>query len=509
MKSPFAKTVLAHTVCATHDWSFDTVFRHQYRISPITEQLPPLSPNWPQVALDDWRIEHCPALRVTRLLSGSDKMIGLVLGVAITRDGDWLGESFDCTALSGADMAQWIEGLAGRYVVLIQAEGTVRFYSDPTGSLSAVYDPAIRVIGTSVPLVVHGPLQEWPDVTREAVLTRKHLFLFGETSDVRVIRALPNHYLSMDDFSLHRHWPGADVAFASLDEQRLAAVSEISARLTQIISALVANFSCALPVTGGADSRLLLATSRPVRNKIDHFYCWGSNYSTDNDVKLAMLLAEHLAIPIQVFSRHAPSVSQRLRDNHRDDATDLLAAGTGWCFLPRPDWAAYANISPRCDIVMRGVGIELVRAIKWKRDTFGVPCSAQRGLTILSGMRPNAQRNAAEEARYQTLLARYADWMASLPPAAQTRVYDLAHVELWMPSASNIQFSGFTRDFGVNPYNDRRIVQLSAGMSPRARNLGKIIERMIAQHEPGLNAFDYRISFQKAFDKSKNNGLRK
>lgn len=243
-------TCLAQTECEERGWDFEDIFKYQYRITRSADATAKLSDHWKTLTFGNLTIEHCPALPSSRLTDERGAVIGIVLGIAIGPDGTCLDQVVT-PAQRGPALEEWIEQLAGRFVILAQSGSQIRFYLDAAGNLSAVYNAEAGILGSSVPLVVDGPLSMHPDIDLALVLEKKERFAFGDTVDTRVTRARPNHYLDMGDFTSHRHWPRSDTPFAELDESRRACITEIGDRLTGTIGALTASYDCALPVTAG------------------------------------------------------------------------------------------------------------------------------------------------------------------------------------------------------------------------------------------------------------------
>lgn len=476
---------LAETECLASGWQFEDVFRYQYRITSADQKKSRLSETWALVNFSGLHIEHCPSLPITRITDRAGEIIAVVLGVGITAGSACLGLT---ATVDGGDQAleRWIESLSGRFVAVAVFGSERRLYLDPAGNLSAVFNAGAGILASSVPLAITGPLLPHSTIDKGLVLQGKSRLLFGETSDRRVTRARPNHYVKIDDFSSVRHWPRSDTAFADLDQDRRARFMEINDRLARNIAALVNRFDCALPVTAGMDSRIILAAAFPLLDRIKEFYCYHLNRSTRVDAVGAVRLAEQLAIPIRIISRRSPWVQNSLPSTFDDEEYQRMVLRTGWCFKMRRDWARFVALTPRVDVVLRGTGLEMTRANKWTDANVKQPCNAKSGLRALTGLRAGKKRDSKAEKRYQHLLAEYENWMDTLPEPAHARLYDLAHVELMLPSGPVLEYSAYVEHFTVNPFNDRRLYQLTAAIAPRARMRGSLVRKSIAANNPSL-----------------------
>ncbi len=476
---------LGQIECEKNGWSFDEVFRYQFQISEQGAQTPKLSDSWESFTLAGWRVQHCPSLPICHIFDTEGHQLAAILGIAISTGGNCLQakETYD----GGIEaFEEWLEDLAGRFVALTFVQNQGRCYLDPAGNLSVVYDPVEKTIASSVHLLATNALSPHRDIDQNLVLEKKERLLFGETSDRRVMRAKPNHFVSLNDFKEHRHWPKHSTEFAELDQDRATSVDEIAKRLSRNVGALTQTFKCGLPVTAGMDSRIILACATPFLSKISNFYCYRLNQSTLIDAAAAVRLAEQLTVPMLVISRRSPTIKAALTASEIDEEYEKMLMRTGYCSGLRKDWVPYIAQTPPVEVVLRGTGLEMTRANKWTEENRSVPCNSVDGLRTLAGLRPGKQRSPSATRRYESLLARYESWKNTLPPAAQERLYDLAHVELMLPSGPVLEYSAYASHFVVNPFNDRRLYQLTSGIAPRARMQKRLVRRIISHQNKHL-----------------------
>lgn len=480
-----SRTALALSECCQHGWRFEEVFRYQFRISKLSDGLELLSDAWTLTSFAEWRIEFCPDLAITRVVGAEGNPLAIILGVAISEEGQCLPEKVVFTEGPGP-FEQWLESLSGRFVAIADLSGRIRFYLDAAGNLSAVYDPEQQVIASSVHLAVHDEIEPQAAVDAEQVLQGKERFLFGETRDKRITRARPNHFIELRDFTEHRHWPRDDTPFAELDRDRGVCIGEISDRLGRNVAALAETYGCGLPVTAGMDSRIILASATASLDKIRSLYCYRLNRSTLIDADVAVRLAEQVAMPMLILSRRSPAFKSALPAGFAENEHRKMIARTGGCFAVRKDWANYIAQTPKLDVVLRGTGLEMTRANKWSAESASVPCNAVNGLRALTGLRAGKRRSDVAQARYDSLLERYESWAASLPSPAHERLYDIAHVELMLPAGPVLEYSAYAAHFVVNPFNSRRLYQLAAGIAPVFRMQKHLVQKLIAMNNRHL-----------------------
>ncbi len=485
------KDTLAERRCEAESWDFGQVFKFQFRMSQSKTSL---SSAWSSSQLNGWVIEHCPALPISRIISSSGEPIGLVLGIAISPEGQCLGKEVILDQDSESERERWVEDLAGRFFVVVKHFGGMRLYGDPSGNLSVVFNKENNALASSVALAVDDELDPAENVDIEKVATRKQFLLFGDTSDQRVTRLMPNHYLDLSNFSQHRFWPRDDTPFAELETDQDILFAQMSARMSRNVAALISAYECALPITAGRDSRIILGSAIPVLNKIKSFYCYHLNWATKIDAEVGQILAEHLSVPFLVLSRRASRVQKVMTKKEIMVELERTRLRTGWCSALRADWVRFVAASPRVQVVLRGTGIEMTRANKW-RHVIGKPTNAMTGVGALLGQWQRADRTKDETVEYERQLDRYQNWMDKLPEKALPRLYDIAHLELWLPvGAAPLAYIG---DFIVNPFNDRRLFHLVSAVSPRVRLTNALVKNLVGAHDTSLSAIPYHKEYVK------------
>jgi hypothetical protein len=93
------------------------------------------------------------------------------------------------------------------------------------------------------------------------------LWVGDETYFDGIKHLLPNHYLDMMDLRPIRYWPREELTLLDLDE----AVSRACAFLQGALKSMALRNDLMLAVTGGTDSRTLLAASREISHKLYYF----------------------------------------------------------------------------------------------------------------------------------------------------------------------------------------------------------------------------------------------
>lgn len=479
---------LARASCEENGWAFPETFWHQYLITPASEAK---VDGWVDEDLGGWRVNSCPDLPKTLLKLGDGTVAGVVLGFAISTDGQMLDGSYKLpvkarTTDKMADAERHVAQLAGRYVVLLCIGDEARVYPDPACSLGPVYSPVSRRLAASTTLVINRKLRDNPEVPAADVARGAAYYRFGHTADAEVRRARSNHYIDLSDFSLHRHWPLPETEFDLGDAPISALAGEIAAKLARNMAALAGRYPCALPVTGGTDSRILLASAVDIFDQIDRFFVYYASWSSSNDCILARQIAEALALPLQVVARDAPSFAKAIT---RHDLQTVLAKRRLRNGL-EPDTADPRSVQamelvPERHLVLRGNVCEMTRALRWARPVFDDPHRTEHALNSLLLKKPQMGD------RYGYWEDRFLQWKATLPDNALPRIYDLVHTELWLPHTNSLVYTAETRVSMINPFNDRRLIAATMRVPAVARKRGRLVNQIVRKRLPEISNIPY------------------
>lgn len=468
-------TYLAEVECQRNGWKFADTFRNQYLITAKSETGPE---GWKTLAVGGWNVSHCPDLPVCKLTLSDGSLAGVVLGYAISADGMMLGrtQKMPVKARAKDRVAQaeaYIATLAGRYVVLVGMADTARIYPDPVCGLGPVFQPATRRAGASTALVLDRDLHDNPDAPVEAVRTDAARYLFGLTADAEARRAIPNHYLDLADFSQHRHWPTDDTAFDLGARKHQDLSAEIVAKLGANITALCARHSTALPITGSAESRLLLAAGHDSLDMVGQFFTRSTNRANAVDAAIALEIAETMSLPLRVISRASPRFAEAMPQRALRQYLKKTNLRAGMEPLPtdRGGIRALAQIPEDALILQSGVA-DLARAGHWHRDVFYDADNTRFAMESL-GLSPDRTQG------YDRYEQAFLDWKSGLPKSALPRVYDLLHTELRLPHTDSAAAIAELRHVFVNPFNDRRLIHLAACIPPMIRKRRRVVNDIV------------------------------
>ncbi len=209
-------------------------------------------------------------------------------------------------------------GCGGRYVVVFDAPRLAKVFPDPAGTMGLVYDPQAWCVASSPLLALTRYIQPTPYYRPEALplATRlpgieappeglpedyKGIYGFGDTPDAIMRGVVPNHALSLDDFTESRFWPGPGVLEALAGTPTEALAAQIAARLSQIGAGILCAGPAEIAMSGGHDSRMVLACLAPHLEGAPEarLFSYANTNSSKLDTEVAGLLAARLGRPLE------------------------------------------------------------------------------------------------------------------------------------------------------------------------------------------------------------------
>jgi len=484
----------AQQLCAAHHLDFGSVFCQQFRITP-TEVVP--LPSLHQVTVGKWRIgvgsdlPFCAA----QARDGSDVVL---LGIAVAQDGNIVDEARLSQLKDATTTIDYLNDCAGRFAFFIVTAALARFYGDPLGNLGAVYDPQRGIVASTLNLVLTRPMEANDDYPLAELASRSEArFAFGHTSDKYIKRVLPNHYLDLSDFKQYRFWPLDGNLIDARFHDEAGILENISTRLTQVIAALAQRFEgTKLPLSGGLDSRVLLACAKPSLDKIDIF-SHAENMMSRRDTRIAGQLAAIVGKQIDIYD---PSINEAHQINDAADLSTLsdafhIATGEGalGTLVPKIRLEVL-GAPPSGGLILRGNGVDFLKAVLWRRGVAEyaekTPHNQKTGLRMM--MLSGAETlQSLDRLSKKALKAAYWHWYRDLRGIARDRAYDLMFAEQFLSHGAGNMFYGFTRNFYICPFNDRRLLAAAISLSPEKRAALRFTQAIIHSQAPEFEGTRY------------------
>jgi len=462
--------IFALQFCKERDLSFQHLFVRQYCLSK--NPLPRVA-DWKQPnRLLDWGLTHCPKLECRSLKDRSGRPLGWLLGTAIDQDGNVIKSSKAYTLpIDSASANFWedletdISRLAGKYIAFVITPQGKRVYFDPVMDLPAVYNAKEKLVGTSPLITLTHPMKINHRANHKWIIKEGGNYGMQQTCDPDVQRALSNHYLDLDSFALHRHWPNSDETFDRQPGSLQDTAEFIVARLGQITGALLENYSCAVPLSGGADSRTLAFSAKSKLQLAKACFSHRTNWITGIDCYLATQMANVLGVGLQIIDAVDVIRNQAISPDHVRKLRWDFCHRTGYQNAPSNTELVASDLIPEADFVIRGNIMDMTRANQWPRSfKFSIGHAISK---LAIGGRPT-------EENLNYWAPEYKNWLTTVPTHARARAYEFAFVEHLLPNTLGARLMGYNKASYINPFNDRSLIKACMQVSPESRKSGEL-----------------------------------
>jgi hypothetical protein len=280
----------------------------------------------------------------------------------------------------------------------------------------------------------------------------------------------PNHYFSLADHRAHRFWPVGDVATVALDD----AVTRILASICGIALAASRRNRLHVAITGGYDSRVIVAATRPLHDRI-RFFTVQHPHVGATDLAIAEKVAARLGLDYQVHAYVEPTA-------------DFLAAFdrnagymvSGQC---RMNARTYLDFPPD-SLFLEGAASPIGKASYYKKHPHPEMVTAE----FLAG--------AAGFSGSPLALAEFQRWLEGAPAHTNVSLLDLF---FWEQRTGNWNAMDFTAQ-GIarrvmSPFNCREVLELMLGVAAEHRRHPHRLHRELCRAAlPELESLDFNVT---------------
>ena len=372
----------------------------------------PVPAGWIVFTHGPWTLATHPALPCVRLAGPGGDTVGWLLGHAVTPDGELArGELRLAASQIGWEAAreQFVDGLGGRFVVVLLAGSSPRLYPDALATLAAVFAPEEALVASTsslIPLSPSTPYQlEW--ILATDIPYTKAEYPFGLTPRRGVERVLPNHYLDLSTWTLVRRWPTGELPIIVDTETAHRRVAELASRAIEAVAGICPIQS---PLTAGYDSRVLLACSRAVLDRITLFTAHLPGETTGwRDIVVARAIAAKVGLPHTVLPHRRARAS---------DLREFVERTGGEAGEPR-GWQAIRTFKQTAPdrATLMGHSADIARGDYWNWMQPITAVTASRLLKI------------CRVPPLPDFVARAKAWLRALPTRNMITVMDLVYAE--------------------------------------------------------------------------------
>ncbi|MFZ5749520.1 MAG: hypothetical protein ACOY5U_00465 [Pseudomonadota bacterium] len=410
-----------------------------------------------------------PDLPVIRVRDSGGAEVGVLLGFPIDLAGkrlltsDWIAPDGAADTDPLADRV--LHALGGRFLWIQTTGGKTRIYPDCSAQVTCVWDTERPAIGSTA----HALLDDAAYEARfdHALYDRLGLdgegwFPAGLTAHRGIERLLPDHYLDAESRTAHRFWPRQ--AVPPVDPQ--AAVDEMIALIRAQMEAIIgSDRRLGLALTGGHETRMLLACARPFLDRIDIVTVVGEDRHATDTVIARRIVRDfglrHLELPRRQASDAERQTFIRRGGHCNADSNSRF----------HPSMRPIA----RTHHFIGGLGGEVGRAFFWRgTDVPSTPITAEV-LNARFGL------PAVPE-----LTGRLRDWLRDLPSTDAYGILDLAYLEHRNGPWYAAQFCTDPTLVRFAPIFTLRGVELMLGLPPQWKRESRLGHEIIRKLWPEL-----------------------
>jgi hypothetical protein len=287
-------------------------FRRQFILGPA-----PFAPNpyWSCMRLGELFLSVHRDLRCASTTQANGVVV--LLGHAVDpfradRDEQAIVDVLGSATWNIAQLISATSALAGRWLVIAQNREGSYIFADACGMRRCAYlaegtgiwcasEP--ELIGANTPLALTADEDVRQFVSHPAHAKHQSAWVGNQTIYQGVLRLMPNHYLDVGQRRQIRHYPHAQIQ----PQDPAPLIERATAILRGAMTAITQRHKVSLGVTAGWDSRLMVAASRHVKDRIEYF-TWQKSDMPDHhpDIVVPKKLAQALRLNFAI--RPAPNV---------------------------------------------------------------------------------------------------------------------------------------------------------------------------------------------------------
>lgn len=458
------------------------LYTRQFVLSPSRTEV---IPGWHGVTTrSGFHLSAHPLLEITQVVARDLELtlIGFVLDPDHPEDDNTRILSRIATdAVTNMDVVRGSCRMGGRWILIVDSSEESFLFTDPCALRQVCYmrdDGAVWCASQPGILAESFDLQ-MSDAARAfigSLYFKSYLEYWwpgGRTPFAEVQQLLPNHLLDLRSGAVRRFWPWAPLAEVGFD-QAVARGTEI---LTSTIASAGRRSALALPVTGGLDSRVLLAASRDLQRDI-FFYTLDKRRSGDSrmDITVAGNMLRRLGL------------SHNVIDCNVGVDPDFEAIYQRNVVTAHPEWAVIVDALrrqyPPRHLVLNGNCAEIARCYYRHTPRGAVSKGREVDAGYLAYLENMEGNNLA--------LEEFHAWLQGAPTPEERGRIELLDLFYWEQRMGRWQaMSQLEWDLAqetLSPYNNRELLTLLLGVDPARRDRPDLFMAMIRKLWPELLA---------------------
>lgn len=432
-------------------------------------------------------------------VAGSDECSVLIYGMAayVPPAGTEVEATADLQSIAGILQSALAEGqegfldsldyLGGRYMIIVQAGGLYRVFNDAHGTRTVYYDVARQAFSSHVHLLASfsGAMRRGPEeMTQDRSWAALPLsFAWDDTPYSNIQALLPNHVLELESSRARRYFPRVGNRYAELSfEERVSEIDRLWNAQIGALAQVADRFIISL--SGGLDSRAVLAVTRNFKDKVHAFTYftnsgtnrWAEAMMMDRDISRQVLdIAGIKHVPIV----HGEGAKMTGADNAVADKNSLVEHGR-WLV------ARYVeHFGNKAGLHLRGNTQETIRSYFGStkhRDPVDLVKSLM--MSRLKTLELGVSAMSDYDAKLDDTLQRFGYTDKLCDYVASDFFYWEVRMGRWLAEIYNETDAAFD---SISPMNMRAIVELGLAGPEDERRSGVTFTELIDRNWPELN----------------------
>ena len=370
------------------------------------------------------------------------------------------------------DFEKEVSTLAGRWVLLISIDHRTRLYPDAMGSKSVFYYKADHgaLWVASQPQIIGETLNLQED--HDAVQKNHSNEYEGYPDKIvpydGVVPLLPNHHLCLNTSKVTRFWPTDQLPRNDVD----SATEIVASALSGIVESAINRYKVVAPLTGGYDTRTILAASKNSLNKVKFFTVNRPKYTPKFDLAKPARIAQILHLDYEVVKFEEPDCRFLSR---LDRNVANMVSGAGRMIVKSVSHLASDSL------VFTGVGTEITKSSSYKRGFH--PRIVTAGLLCTLKGNPNNEES----------LSVFESWLDDIPKDKGIAVLDLFNWEQYIGNWAGMIFTASDTSYLAIPaFNCRFVLETMLSVDATYRAYPHTFyKKMVEISFPQLRSLDY------------------
>lgn len=302
-------------------------FSHQY-ILLKNDYESEIDPTWKSINFKAYILYTAPNLAVFQYEHNNRKLVLLGFCFHVLKPELNEQEILQSAPIDKAEFLDYLDALCGNYLILQEDQAVLELFHDPAGVFKMFrYAPndVCHAVGPDPAIInSHFNLQKSTDPDTLAfyhsAFFKENLVRLGKHSIYKdVQQVVPNHSLLVNENTISRYFPRAKKEAIDLE----TAIEKVHAYTSSCMDAAYRKFRIRSTLTGGWDSRMVLAFTKAHRHNTEYFTVTNPPFKHSHyDIQIPQKICKKLGLTYNIYEREL-KLSEQAQQNAMDSFTWL------------------------------------------------------------------------------------------------------------------------------------------------------------------------------------------